>query len=237
MGVEVTPWAEFFAGLARDLRARGTVADTLDGICVQAVDVIEHCEDAGVSQTHRGQRIDTPAATSERVRHLHAVQYELNNGPCMEAAWDQHVVRIDDLTVDTRWPTFAGQAIPAGIRSMLCLELYTHKDTLGALNLFSTQPHAFDDTDRQLGQIFAAHAAIALDAAQTEASLTSAVQSRQHIGEAVGILAERHHLSTHDAFGMLVTASQHHNIPLRDIARRLVEAEDSGRTPRQPDNE
>lgn len=221
--------AAWFAEMGRELLSRSDVADTLHETCRLAVAAIDACQSAGVSQLHRGQRIETPAATTETVEQLHTLQYELNNGPCVDAAWRHHTVRIDDMTRDQRWPRFADKAAKLGVRSMLCFQLFTHKDTLGALNLFSDTPHAFDDHDTDLGLIFASHAAIALAGAQTEADLQSAVSTRQHIGEAVGILAERHDLTTHDAFRMLARASQHHNIRLRDLATRLVDAENAHR--------
>lgn len=221
--------AAWFADMGRDLLARGDVADTLNEICRLAVAAIDACQAAGISQVHRGQRIETPAATTKVAENLHTLQYELNDGPCMDAAWEEHTIQIDDMTGEQRWPAFAAEAARTGVRSMLCFQLFTHKDTMGALNLFSDRPHAFDEHDQELGLIFASHAAIALAGAQTEASLTSAIQTRQHIGEAVGILSERHDITTHDAFRMLAKASQHHNIRLRELADRLVTSENDRR--------
>jgi AmiR/NasT family two-component response regulator len=47
------------------------------------------------------------------------------------------------------------------------------------------------------------------------------METRHAIGEAMGILMERHKLSEADAFNVLRRISQHHNIKLRDIAQRF----------------
>lgn len=227
MADEQIDLADWFARMARDLLERGTVAETLGEVCELAVVAIEPCRDAGISQLHRGQRIETPAATSRIVADLHTLQYELNEGPCMEAAWEQHTIRVDDLTSDQRWPRFAERAAESGLRSMVCFQLFTHKGTLGALNLFSDQPGAFDQHAVELGLVFASHAAIALARVQNETTLRSAISTRQQIGEASGILAARHHITTSEAFGMLVRASQNSNTALREIAARLVAAENA----------
>jgi transcriptional regulator with GAF, ATPase, and Fis domain len=225
--------AEWFADMARNLLSRGGVADTLNETCQLAVAVIPGCQSAGISQVHRNQRIETPAATSPTAEKLHTAQYELNDGPCMDAAWKQHTISIPDMTAEDRWPRFAEQAVQLGVHSMLCFQLYTHQDTLGALNLFSDNADAFDEHAKELGLVFASHTAVAMAGAQNEATLKSAISSRQHICEAVGILAARHHITTTDAFRMLSKASQDRNFPLRELAARLVQAENAAaRTPR-----
>lgn len=229
MGANDLDLAGWFGNMAHDLSSRDNVADTLHEICRLARDAIEACQAAGITQVHRRQRIEVPAATNETAERLHTLQYELGDGPCMDAAWEHHTVQIDDMTVEKRWPRFAAQATRMGVRSMLCLQLFTHEDTLGALNLFSDRPRAFDEHDRELGLIFASHAAVALAGAQKEAGLEAAVRTRQIIGEASGILSERHDVTTTDAFRMLVKVSQDHNIKLRELAERLVKSEDGNR--------
>lgn len=116
--------AAWFADMGRDLLARGGVGDTLNEICQLAVAAIDACQAAGVSQVHRGQRIETPAATTKVAEDLHTLQYELNDGPCMDAAWEQQTIGIDDMTDEGRWPRFAAEAAKAGIRSTLCFQLF-----------------------------------------------------------------------------------------------------------------
>ncbi len=76
---------------------------------------------------------------------------------------------------------------------------------------------------------FAAHAAIALQNAQTEAHLRSGLVTRTVIGQTEGILMERLKITADQAFGVLSRLSQHSNTKLRDVARNLVE---TGEIPR-----
>ena len=105
---------------------------------------------------------------------------------------------------------------------MLSYRLFVTDTTLGALNLYSSRRDAFDAVAENDGRLFASHAAVALVGAQHEEQLHAAVESRDVIGMAKGILIQRHDLDPSDAFRMLVEASQAANMKVRDIAIWLV---------------
>jgi PAS domain S-box-containing protein len=60
-------------------------------------------------------------------------------------------------------------------------------------------------------------------AADREANLQVAMESHRLIGQAIGILVERHRLTPGLAFARLRTASQNRNLKLREVARRVIE--------------
>lgn len=105
---------------------------------------------------------------------------------------------------------------------MLTFRLYTHRDHLGALNLYSDTAHGFDDTDDDVGIMLATHAAIALVAAEREEKLESALATRDVIGQAKGIVMERYDLRADAAFAMLVRLSQEWHTPVTDLAERIA---------------
>ncbi|HST64312.1 MAG TPA: ANTAR domain-containing protein, partial [Mycobacteriales bacterium] len=97
---------------------------------------------------------------------------------------------------------------------------------LGALNLHSTGRDAFSDESEQVGLLFAAHAAVAMAGARHNEQLETALSHRDVIGQAKGILMERYKISAHDAFRLLVTASQTTNMRLLDVADYLASTGD-----------
>ena len=123
---------------------------------------------------------------------------------------------------EQRWPRFAAAAGEAGAASMLSFQLYVEKDNLGALNLYSYRPNAFDDESEQVGLMFASHAAVAFADAQKIDQLNHKAAPRDLIGQAKGILMERYNISSDRAFAVLVRVSQHNNRKLRDVAEELV---------------
>jgi AmiR/NasT family two-component response regulator len=94
--------------------------------------------------------------------------------------------------------------------------------TLGGINLYSTSSEEIEPHAPDLAQLFAAQAAMALGHAQEVHHLNEALQSRQRIGEAIGVLNERYKLDQQAAFNFLVRLSSHSNTKLRDVAARLV---------------
>jgi AmiR/NasT family two-component response regulator len=58
--------------------------------------------------------------------------------------------------------------------------------------------------------------------ARDRSGLMATVTTRNLIGQAQGILMERHHVTADQAFAMLSKVSQDNNRKLRDIADRLV---------------
>lgn len=215
--------AQAFADMAVALDAQSSVGDALDEAVRLALDTIDGAELAGISWLVRGNPMQTEAATDPVVAQLDSLAEELGEGPCLEAGQDQSTSMVDDMAAETRWPAFARRASELGIASMLSCGLSSPRRTLGALNLYSRHPNAFTAEDAQLAEIYAAHASIVLASRQLESDLRVAVDSRGLIGQAIGILLERHKVQPQQAFDMLVKASQRRHVKLRDIAAQLVE--------------
>ncbi|GAB3448820.1 GAF and ANTAR domain-containing protein [Streptomonospora sediminis] len=219
-----------FARIARDLLDQESVQTTLDGIARLAASEVEGADWAALSIVEAGGAVKSPAASGPVAVRIDRIQYESGEGPCLSAIWEHDVFAIDDMATETRWPGFVAQVRELDVHSMLSFRLFTHRDTLGAMNLYACEPRAFTRASRDEGALLATHAAVALASAQEEENLRSALSSRQHIGEATGILMERYKIPSHRAFGLLAQASQNLNVKVRDLAQQLVE---TGEWPRE----
>lgn len=214
--------AEHLAQLARDLQAPDSVQDTLDLIVSAAVAEVPGAEDASILAVQGRRRIRTLAASSERARAIDRAQHETGQGPCLDALFESRTVRTPDLTEEDRWPLFVAPAVELGAGSMLAVQLYVNGDDLGALNLVSPKTGAFGEDAEDLALLFATHAAIALARAEQQQNFEIALSSRDVIGQAKGILMERHKLTADEAFRILVQASQTRHRKLREIAEELT---------------
>ncbi|MFJ9821791.1 GAF and ANTAR domain-containing protein [Streptomyces sp. NPDC101151] len=217
-------FAQQMATMARDLLAQQSMDATLQRITESATELVEGCDAAGVLILH-GTRVETLAPTDQVVIDSDQLQERLQEGPCFDAARDHHgerVLRIADFTAEQhRWPAYAPQARELQLGSMMGFLLYTDDEDLGALNIYSRRPGAFTEASETAGWLLASHAAVAFSSARTHAQMEQAVATRHTIGEAMGILMGRHHLTEEQAFDVLRRYSQENNIKLREVARRI----------------
>lgn len=222
------------AAAVRELNAQADAPHTLETMVAITPEFFDACDFVGVSVVER-TGIRTPAASNELLRELDEAQYALGQGPCHEAIRDHEIVLVDDLEVDTRWPTWSrAMSAELGIRSSLSFRLFTRPDdSWGALNVYSTTPHAFGDEDVLHGQTIAAMCAVVLARSIHDDQLATALESRTVIGQALGMVMERYGLDEDAAFRVLRRIASHDNRKLRDVAAQLVA---DRRLPSSPDD-
>lgn len=88
----------------------------------------------------------------------------------------------------------------------------------GELVLYARDADPFPAAAEATALLVAAHAGVALARRYDEENLQRAVESRGLIGQAVGILAERHRVTADDAFARLRQTSQRSHVKLREVA-------------------
>lgn len=222
--------ARLLSGVARDLENESDEDETLAGIVQAAVATVPGVVSGGISQVH-GRQVQAQAPTDELVAQCDKVQNELNEGPCLDAIWQQHTVLVNDLATDTRWPRFGARAAELGAGSLISFQLSVRENTLGALNLYGASGVRFGEEAQLVGELFATHAALALSGARHSRQMNEALASRDAIGQAKGLLMDRENVTGQRAFELLVRASQEANIKLTDVATWLVNKHE------QPDGE
>ena len=215
------PDAEEFARLALDLHEVESFDETVDRVLAFAVNALG-CAYAGVILVHPPERVETVAATHPVVAELDKIQVECGQGPDLEVILDRHSVLIHDVRRDERWPAWAGKVSAAGVRSMLGIRLYTTKTTIGSLNFYDPEPHRFTVEDVDVAHMLARHAAVAMENARGTEHLWKAIDARNLIGQAQGILMERFGIDAQQAFAVLQRYSQNNNLRLNVVAEKLI---------------
>lgn len=216
------------ASLARDLRSGQDHESTLQHIVDSAVELVAPCETASITLANKRGEIRSAATSSQPALRNDEIQQELQEGPCVAAALQQPVVSIADLANEDRWPQWAARAREElGFGSGLCVRLFTHERGIGALNLFSSEPGQFNDDEEQEAVAVAAHAAVALAAAEDIEHLRTAITNRTAIGQATGIVMVRYGLTSLRAFEVLKRLSSEQNRKLALVAEDVVADWDS----------
>ncbi len=208
---------------ADQMHRAASVEETLEVIVRSAVEVLPSFDHIGVSTKEKGGEVVNRAATSALVLELDDLQYGIPQGPCVDSLTGEDVVTAPHIARDDRWPQYVPGAVTRGLQSQLAVRLHlADLGTIGGLNLYSTTSDEIDPADVAIAAFFATHASIALGTARYKASMSEAVQSRQRVGLAIGILMERYDIDESAAQAFLWRASSHSNIKVRDIADKLI---------------
>jgi GAF domain-containing protein len=210
------------AKLARTIALRN-VDDVLIDVTAAAKELIPGVDAAGVLLIGKGGTHETLAPTTDLMFELDNAQMTTGEGPCLQAALDEIVVRTDDFRNEPRFPHYAPKVVEIGLLSALSFKLYTADRTAGALNLFGFEPRLWDSQAETIGTVLAAHAAAAILASRADDQLQSALSTRDRIGQAKGIIMERFRIDDVRAFEMLRQLSQDTNTKLIEVAQRVID--------------
>ncbi|MTD17494.1 GAF domain-containing protein [Nakamurella sp. YIM 132087] len=110
----------------------------------------------------RGQQVETILASHNTVSKADQAQYEFNEGPCIQAAYEDGLLYSEDLSAETRWPRWAPTAWSLGVRAVLSVQLYNDSHRLGALNLYSTRTRQYGHEELTMARYIATNASLVL---------------------------------------------------------------------------
>jgi GAF domain-containing protein len=221
------------------LIATPSVDAFLDQAAVLAAGVVSPPAACGITYHNEGEPF-TVATSDELAGQVDEIQYRSGEGPCLTAMYQNRAVEVDDLSQETRWDAYRPHALAHGVACSLSFPLAIGDRAVGALNLYSTRPNAFNARDREHAEAFTSQVSAALvltlrhaQQSQLGEQLEQAMSSRAIIDQAVGILMGQQRCTASVAFDVLRKASQHRNRKLRDVAADVI-SNVTGQSPEPP---
>ena len=233
-GFPLGPLAQQFAALTYSLLDADSVADVLDQVTHAAAAVIPAADVVSVTLRTSDGQFHTPVESDPLAIELDGLQYTFDEGPCVDAARTPGpgVAISADLAADRNWPRFGPAAAELGMAAVISTALLPDAQSVirsGALNVYSHRPHSLTDQDRMIALLLATHASLAVAHSQSVTAsrlqaerLRRAIDSRDVIGQAKGILMDRQGISAGEAFDLLRRTSQQLNVKLVEIAETLA---------------
>jgi len=216
------------AALTQYFVGDATMGETLTRVSELTSVAVPQSEFVGITMMVDG-RVGTYVFTHPTVPEIDRAQYDSGRGPCVDAYHTGNVFTIDSTLTDERWPEFCQVAREHDILSTLSLPMVVTGGPIGAMNLYAKTERAFAPEDVQTGQQFAMQAAFVLANAQAywdsrllSENLEAAMESRSVIEQAKGVIMNAQAKTADEAFDILVAQSQHENVKLREIAKRIV---------------
>lgn len=200
--------------------------------------LVDQCNELSLADT-AGVLLESPsgeaptlaAATSQAMLDIEELEIGLAQGPCLEAYRSGERMLIGDLRQwEDRWPEFVPRILDLGMRSAAAFPLRVREDRIGALNLYRSEPRAFEDNEVRLGQALADIAAVGIlqeravvEAERRAEQLQRALNSRVLIEQAKGVLGERHGVPPRETFEKLRRHARNNNRTLRDVCQQVVD--------------
>lgn len=219
-------------GIGRKVVRSSTVDDALEDIVRALKRAVPGCSFASFAGRRGDGEVVTLAATDPEAVVVDHLQYSLGDGPGIAAMTANEVVRVADVALEARWPDFARQAarVVGSVVSTPIPDESRPERAVGSLNIYGIEPNVFDAGSSEAATLLAAHVAVLMALSTTIEQLQYALQSRDVIGQAKGILMERQNLTPEAAFDVLRRSSQRSNMKLRDVAAELTARASQPRT-------
>ena len=231
---------ELFASLQCLFMALPCLRPYLDRLAWSTAAMVDPPAWCGITSTHGGWPV-TVTASNDRARLADQEQYNLGQGPCLDAMREGEIVEVVDQELDERWKQFRGRVLDIGIRSVLSLPVKgVSRRPVVTLNMYSERSQAFMGVDRQQAESYANLASRTLvkwvrDCTQARLAqeLDQAVRTRTLVEEALGILMDQHRWDAAMAFRRLRTRAGNDARRLAVTATEVI-TEATGRPPIEP---
>jgi hypothetical protein len=170
-------------------------------------------------------------STNEVSALIEELQYELGEGPCVDAYNQDRPIAEPDLVdpANPRWPAFAGPAIAAGVRAVFGFPLQVGAVRLGALNLYCNSPGPLTDeqhADALVMADVAAQAVLVLQAkappGRLAAELEAGAEFQYVVHQASGMVAAQLEVSVGQALIRLRAHAFGNDRPLSEVGADVV---------------
>ena len=184
---------------------------------------------AGLMLVNADQHLRSVAASDDRFAHLESLQIQHREGPCIDAFEIKELVGAEDLTGDRRWPKFSEAAVARKVRAVLASPLPYNQDAVGVVAVLSEQRRpwsaegelallAFTD----LAALFIASMMQGEQQSELAAQLQGALNSRQVIEQAKGVLMGRQGISARAAYEQLRAQARSERRKLAAVCAEVV---------------
>lgn len=213
-------------GLARALLSADSGSEVVERAVRAVPELVARADLAGITLVRPEGRLCVPAASCEGAGALERIQHGHGDGPSLRAVRADAACSSPDLAADARWPALAAAAAERGVVAALSVPLPIRRgdSRRASLTAYSTEPASAIDQDELEGlAAVVTLAACAAENRRQSAQLHEAVERRDTIGMAKGILMHRQGIGPEAAFATLCSVSQNTNVKVYELATTLIE--------------
>jgi GAF domain len=208
----------------------GDGPSALDRLCAAAVGLLS-LRGAGISLMVDGELRGTAGVSGAGVRAVQELQFELGEGPCVDAWVSMEPVLEPDLARPevVRWPAFAAGGVEAGVLAVFAFPLRLGAIRIGVLVLYREQPSGLDADELAYGLVLADLATWMIVGLQSGAPadvlhelLAAEPPHWAEVHQATGIVSVQLAVGLDEALVRLRAHAFAEGRPMREIAREVV---------------
>ncbi|MGC4891020.1 GAF and ANTAR domain-containing protein [Micromonospora sp. DT227] len=219
------------AALLRELTA-GLIGvaefdEALDRLVRIARDAVPGVDCCGFTALRAGEPAGV-AASDPRYAELDDLRHGPDT-PALTAIRRREMIIAGGLAEESRWPTWSIRARALGVHGVISAPVDVDEQVIGAINLYASAPGALTPSHQLTAMLLAEHAGLLLAAVRDReravaraGQLDGALLAEGVIGQAVGVIMTQRGCPAAEALGVLRSAASSLDIPLREVAERLV---------------
>src|SRR3984885_9891317 len=184
---------------------------------------------AGLMLCDAAQHLRSVAASDDRFAHLEDLQVRHQEGPCIEAFETKELVGATDLEHEGRWPLFSEAAVQRDVRAVLASPLPYNQDAVGVVAVLSERSRPWSPANELALLAFTDLAALLIASiiqgeqqSEVAGQLQGALNSRQIIEQAKGILMGTRGISARAAYEQLRAKARSERRKLADVCAEIV---------------
>ena len=200
--------------------------------------LVDACHDilgvaaAGILLADESGELELIASTSEASRLVEVMQLGAQAGPCIESFRLGVPITVPSLDTMVDGGAFRSEALAQGFSSIHALPLRLRDQTIGTLNLMGADEGALPERVLVAARAFADMATIGIlherslrESEMLAQQLRVALSSRVIIEQAKGVVSFTADIPIDAAFEMIRTYARSHQLPLSQVAARIVRRE------------
>jgi GAF domain-containing protein len=153
---------------------------------------------------------------------------KIGEGIAGKVAKENRAIAVKDVTKEKEYK-HKDIAKKEGLSSLLCVPLAVRGKVIGVINCYTSQPHEFSETEKEILATIANQAAVAIE--NTELLVKSKViqeelETRKRIERAKGILMRDEGLTEEQAYLKIRKYSMDNRKTMREVAEAIILAAD-----------
>ncbi|MER5334410.1 GAF and ANTAR domain-containing protein [Micromonospora sp. NPDC002717] len=219
------------AALLRELTAGLIAVDDFDEALAALVrigrDAVDGVSWCGFTALRAGEPAGV-AASDERLAGLDDLRHGPDS-PAMDAIRRREMILSEHLGREPRWPAWTPRARELGVHGVISAPVDVDEQVIGAINLYAGAADLLTPGHQLTAMLLAEHAGLLLAAVRDRArraaragELDSSLLGDGVVGQAIGVIMTQRGCPAEEALDVLRSAASSLDIPLREVADRLV---------------